>query len=86
MGNYLSLLDIQGQTATVAPSVWHDGSRIPNALQIARAIWGPEHTIEQHVIVGCMAKHEKVQAHANTIPPNLGIACVSSEDEVLEDI
>ena len=40
-----------------------------NALQIARAIKGMEHTLEQHVIINCMSKHKKTLAHVNTTPP-----------------
>ena len=36
-----------------------------NALQIARVIC----TLEQYAVIGCMMKHNKVQAHAHNTPP-----------------
>ena len=43
--------------------------KFQNALQIARAMKGAEHTLEQHAIINCMNKHEKALACANTTPP-----------------
>ena len=38
-------------------------------MQIARAIKGTECTLEKHVIINHMNKHEKALARANTTPP-----------------
>ena len=43
--------------------------KFQNTLQIARATKGTEWTLEQHVIINCMNKHEKPLVRANTTPP-----------------
>ena len=53
---------------------WHQACNVntvefQNALEIARAIKGAEHTLEQHAIINRMNKHEKALACANTTPP-----------------
>ena len=53
---------------------WHQACDVnavefQNALQIARVIKGAECTLEQHVIINRMNKHEKALARANTTPP-----------------
>ena len=47
-----------------------------DALLIARAKKGTEHTPEEHTIISCALKHEKAQAHASrpapfAIPPGI---------------
>ena len=47
-----------------------------DALLIARAKKGTEHTPEEHTIISCALKHEKAQAHASqpapfVIPPGI---------------
>ena len=46
-----------------------------NALQIARAIKGVEHTLEQHVIINHISKHKKALACANTTLPFVILTC-----------
>ena len=41
-----------------------EGPEFKEALLIARAKKGTEHTPEEHMIISCALKHEKAQAHA----------------------
>ena len=50
-----------------------------NTLQIARAMKGAECTLEQHVIINCMNKHEKALACANTTPPFMILTSIAKE-------
>ena len=53
--------------------------KIQNTLQIARVTKGTEHTLDQHVIINCMNKHEKALAYANTIPPFVILTSIAKE-------
>ena len=62
-----------GKTKT-GQRLWHQACDINtvefrNTLQIARATKGAERTLEQHVIINHINKHEKALVRANTTPP-----------------
>ena len=64
--------------------MWHQVCNITtvefqNTLQIATVTKGTECTLEQHVIINHMNKHEKVLAHANTTPPFLILTGITKE-------
>ena len=46
-----------------------DSPECKDALLIARAKKGSEHTPEEHMILSCALKHEKAQAHASKPAP-----------------
>ena len=53
--------------------------KFKNALQIARATKGAECTLEQHVIINRMNKHEKALACANITPPFVILTSITKE-------
>ena len=53
--------------------------KFQNTLQIARATKGAECTLEQHVIINRMNKHEKALAHVHTTPPFMILTCIAKE-------
>ena len=63
---------------------WHqmcdiNAVEFQNALQVARETNSAEHTLEQHVIINRMNKHEKALACANTIPPFVILTSIAKE-------
>ena len=64
--------------------LWHQVCDITvvkfqNALQIARVTKGAECTLEQHVIINHMNKHEKALVCANMIPPFVILTGIAKE-------